>query len=144
MKKGVGASWAAKRIISCVNLLLNLKKLRYRESLVTLGKNIYILQDLNLPSTVCTSDFFRYLFCHNICFRMYWLIIIFHFSNGMLLKYHFILDVISQLEIWEVFQNGWKHKSLPQRILLRNNRNFADVLNIPDFLAFIRLCIPLP
>ena len=50
-----------------MNLLVNLKNLRYRESLVTLGKKKIILQVIKLPSTtnaiclwvrycVCTSD----------------------------------------------------------------------------------------
>ena len=52
-----------------MNLLVNLKNLSYRESLVTQGKNKINLQDLKLPSTrntlclwvrfcVCTSDVF--------------------------------------------------------------------------------------
>ena len=38
LRKGVGTSREAKRIISCVNLLVNLKNLQYRKSLVPLGK----------------------------------------------------------------------------------------------------------
>ena len=38
LRKGVGTSGAVKRLICCVNVLVNLKNLRYRESLVTLGK----------------------------------------------------------------------------------------------------------
>ena len=90
LRKGAGTSRAAKRIISCVNLLVNLKNQRYRENLVTVGeKNIY-LQDLKLPSTrnalclwvrccVCIFDVFWYFCCLCICFRIYWLIIMIHF-----------------------------------------------------------------
>ena len=134
----------------CVNLLMNLKNPRYRGSLVTLEKKRKnVLQDLKLPSTrnaiclwvrccVSTSDVFWYFCCHNICFRIYWLNTIFHFWNEMLLKYPFILYVFDQLEIWEVL----KHKGLSRKVLIRNNGNLADVVKIPDFLAFIRLCIP--
>ena len=70
LEKGVCASRAAKRITFCVNLLMNLKNPRHRESLVTLEKKRKnVLQDLKLPSTrsaiclwvrccVCTSDVF--------------------------------------------------------------------------------------
>ena len=112
-------------------------------------KDKNFLQDLKLPSTrnaiclwvrccVSTSDVFWYFCCNNICFRIYWLNTIFHFCNEMLFKYPFILYVFDQLEIWEVL----KHKGLSRKILIPNNGNLADVVKIPDFLAFIRLCIP--
>ena len=125
-----------KRIIFFVNLLVSLKNQRYGESLVTLGKKIIILQNsqgtqhkkdnMFVGQVLCLHFWcIWYFWCHDICLRIYWLFIIYHICNGMLLKYQAILDVIDKLKNWEVFQNGWKHKSFWRRILIHSLYTFT-------------------
>ena len=51
----------------------------------------------------CFGYFLLYQRVRNICFSLVWNITIFNFCSEKLLKYPFMLDVVDQLEIREVF-----------------------------------------
>ena len=97
-------------------LLVNINNIRYRESLITLKTIIMfvmsVLKNLKCPIMEaqvlclffwCFGYFWFYDRVHSICFGVFWHMIICHFCIEKLMQYHFMLDVVDQLKIREVF-----------------------------------------